>query len=441
MAKEHDGAIQPPRRWGGDVWLTLLNHGLGLIGLLVYAACSPKPSVTRCQLLGIVLLLALAASAFGALLGFLFGIPHALQQVAAPSSGGAAGAASSSGQPQDPNTVKQLQYSQSTNLEQISDWITKIVVGVTLTQLTALPAKYKALAEMYPDAGTPGTVIAIVLYFQIAGFLSSWLLTRLRLLKQFVESDAAAASVKLKYVAQLNSLDLAIAPDPGASVPIPADAQQAVDKLASQRLEDQKSVAELVAWAKARFAKNDFTAAAMGYRKALEMDPANGAVREELGAALSRLKDPENAIRELTEALNLATDGQPESRLRITKGLIFNYLYEPDPDGFTKAIAAAESYLAQRASTTVLVYLACAYAQKYAWRSAGLAASDEMWALRTKVLDSVRKALARPDAGKWRATLRRLLHPSVADDAAGENDLKMFSGDSEFEALLGPSAP
>ena len=51
----------------------------------------------------------------GGLVGFLFGIPRAVQGSTAPT-----GAA---------------QYQANTNLEQVSDWLTKIIVGVSLVEI------------------------------------------------------------------------------------------------------------------------------------------------------------------------------------------------------------------------------------------------------------------------------------------------------------------
>src|SRR6185503_13654313 len=59
-------------------------------------------------------LVALAPAAVGALLGFVFGIPKTLQSNAPPAADGKAA------------------YQVNTNLEQISDWLTKMLVGVGL---------------------------------------------------------------------------------------------------------------------------------------------------------------------------------------------------------------------------------------------------------------------------------------------------------------------
>ena len=104
------------------------------------------------------------ALAAGALTGFLFGIPRTLQRDEAPS-----------GKTQAVNT----------NLEQISDWLTKILVGVGLTQLQRLPDDLWRLGQTFPLNNDPALGIALFLNFVIAGFFCGYLLTRLFLTGAF----------------------------------------------------------------------------------------------------------------------------------------------------------------------------------------------------------------------------------------------------------------
>jgi hypothetical protein len=77
----------------------------------------------------------------------------------------------------------------NTNLEEISDWLTKIIVGVTLTELRPLIARLKQAATLI--AGSLGGdsrtsfAYAVMVYFTVSGFLGGYLLTRLYLQKAF----------------------------------------------------------------------------------------------------------------------------------------------------------------------------------------------------------------------------------------------------------------
>jgi hypothetical protein len=69
--------------------------------------------------LSVGLLAAFAASAVGGMIGFLFGVPKG---------------------PSDSNDQQRsgFYYRPNTNLEQVSDWLTKIIVGVGLIQFRAI---------------------------------------------------------------------------------------------------------------------------------------------------------------------------------------------------------------------------------------------------------------------------------------------------------------
>ena len=86
----------------------------------------------------------------------------------------------------------------NTNLEQISDWLTKIIIGVGLTQIQQLPRALRALAGyVSKDFGKSGNDVfslSMVLYFGTLGFLTGYLLTRLALQREFEEAAAEKAA-------------------------------------------------------------------------------------------------------------------------------------------------------------------------------------------------------------------------------------------------------
>lgn len=105
--------------------------------------------------LGLGALLALSALACGGLLGFLFGIPRGPR-----SDQGAA-----------------------TNLEQVSDWLTKILIGIALVNLGGLGAGAGRLAAAVGEAlgGGPEASIAAgagLAFFTVTGFLVAYVMAR-----------------------------------------------------------------------------------------------------------------------------------------------------------------------------------------------------------------------------------------------------------------------
>jgi hypothetical protein len=159
-----------------------------IIGALLVVLCATQviiwlPSATFQQNLtsflnacGTLLLVAGGCYFAGGLTGFLFGIPRMIQLSSAITE----------------NEKLKRAISQNDNLVQISDWVTKIIVGVGLTQLYNIPHfLIKTGTVLAPSFGNSlqvdkGRNVAIVtiLYFTIIGFLSIYLWTRLYFTKK-----------------------------------------------------------------------------------------------------------------------------------------------------------------------------------------------------------------------------------------------------------------
>jgi hypothetical protein len=112
-------------------------------------------------------------------MGFLFGIPRVLQSTAMTT-----GDASESGS-----------YVSNTNLERISDWLTTIIIGLSLVEFKDIMEYFDRAARMFASeigGNTPFMPGAILLSFAVCGFLGSYLWTRIRLVRDFTDADAAA---------------------------------------------------------------------------------------------------------------------------------------------------------------------------------------------------------------------------------------------------------
>ena len=125
----------------------------------------------------------------GGTIGFLFGIPRTLQNEQLFGTGSVYG------------------QRVNTNLEQISDWLTKILVGLGLTQLQRVPDKLYQAAR-YMASGMPNQETAItfssatIVYFSIVGFIGGYLVTRLYLAGAFYEADVGGLSKRIDLVAE-----------------------------------------------------------------------------------------------------------------------------------------------------------------------------------------------------------------------------------------------
>lgn len=114
--------------------------------------------------LGLAFLWAMACIAFGALIGFLFGVPRV-----------------------NPAAVRESGLLDNTNIEAVSDWLTKILVGVSLVNLTTIGAFIDRLAgelELALDA-PKAFATALIVYFFVIGIIQGYILTRMFLKAEF----------------------------------------------------------------------------------------------------------------------------------------------------------------------------------------------------------------------------------------------------------------
>lgn len=164
---------------------------LGLLSVPVYAL--HLGDLARfLEVTSVGCLLAGAAAFVGGVLGFLFGIPRTLQQeglAPAPEGGAPGGVAAAA--------ARRIDYRANTNLEQISDWLTKILVGVGLTQLPEIMGALRALTAfaaqgLGSQSHSQVFAFALLAYAAVLGFLFGYLWTRLFLAGALRMADQAA---------------------------------------------------------------------------------------------------------------------------------------------------------------------------------------------------------------------------------------------------------
>ncbi len=144
--------------------------------------------------------IALASAAVGALLGLLFGVPRALAGSPSSTSGPTTTAPmsdSTSTPSSTPATASAGGYGPNTNLEQVSDWLTKLLLGAGLTQLVRAPSALQRLGS-YLSPGLGGGseassfAVVLVIYSLLIGFFLAFLAARLKLGLAFREADDLA---------------------------------------------------------------------------------------------------------------------------------------------------------------------------------------------------------------------------------------------------------
>lgn len=169
----------------------LIAAGAGFVGLTAILGLAALFGAGRVYDAFVLCMYALAAFSVGGLIGFIFGIPRSLQQRAAGAQG--APVETNSRQLDEASTsTRAPTVSTNTNLEDVSDWLTKILVGVGLTQAANLWREFgevsKNLAQGFGSPMRAGPLIgAVLITFFVMGFVVGYLVTRLVLTKAFSE--------------------------------------------------------------------------------------------------------------------------------------------------------------------------------------------------------------------------------------------------------------
>ena len=218
----------------GALWARLalrLSLASGIASILMYAFIQKAPFL---RTPGLGLLLLCASFLVGGTLGFLFGIPRKLQQSPAPEKENAAPADGSAEDDEGEKAKESARsaYESNTSLEQISDWLTKILVGLTLTQWSDLRTGFQKMIQyMAPAFGTGSEVFVggLVIVGALCGFFFGYLPTRLFLWLALTESDNKGAELQearknknLQEVASVRNLTGG-SPPPAATTSIDGD--------------------------------------------------------------------------------------------------------------------------------------------------------------------------------------------------------------------------
>jgi hypothetical protein len=180
--------------------LAILIRALIALLLAAFLAVLASQGSGQFSANGVLVLILLASASTGGFFGFLFAVPRVLAH-----DDGAVQIDDGEGGPPaitTPARTRMRFLSSNTNLERISDWLTTMLVGVGLTQLTNVPKlldgfrQYLAenvkvypspnLAEPSPITGIVPALGPILLVFgAVLGFITAYLYTRLWLTALF----------------------------------------------------------------------------------------------------------------------------------------------------------------------------------------------------------------------------------------------------------------
>jgi len=432
-------------------WFVLGAIGVGLLAVLIYLAIKQEGGF-------LPIVWSLAFLICGGGLGFLFGIPRILSDNTVPEPPSPSGVTPTSNTAATQTTNLRSNYRPSTHLERISEWLTTLIVGLTLVQWKYVVDGFNSIALFISIGLNPAAPVSnlsfaasIMLYFSVTGFLGAYLLTRIYLSRIFEKTDVGIGlkidpSDRLDLIKNAdlsNPRNLALNPNLGS----------VARKILDYRLEQLTSLEDIIAWSKAQLAARNFENAVAGYEKAVEIAPTDIQLRLEFANALyyagEATSDPvrKNLLRAKNEEqllkayglLNLSTNA--ELRMKVYRAITYFYLFSDlSRKDFDKTIKFGEEYVSDPSpgkitSVGILVNLASAYGQRYKWLLENNGSQIEKAAARLKALEYIQKTLDLDINGGWLNRLQTLLRSDIQKDPS-DDDLEVFENDNDFRTLL-----
>ena len=427
------------------------------------------------EALAAALLVFIATASIGAIVGFLFGVPRPLSEsgpgaasaAAAASSAAASPAGSAAGAAAAAPTQAALSapaaspgWYANTNLTQVSDWLTKIIVGVGLVEATRVGGVAQDIAAYVRpllfggDFGAALVVPALMLIGLIVGFMYCYLFTQLFLAALMAQTaEAISRNVDLFQAEPRASSEMfSIAPGafvvappitvPGSAAPVRAspsptlEQMKAATQISSVPLSDVDDPASLAVWARAGAVLDDYGRAVTGYTKLLAKQ-RTPEILIEAARVFASAKDFQSARRLIGEAFarrDATTD--PATRVRIIFDVAHLALYDAPPDGYRRARQLLEepALLDQDVNGGLHVLHACALGQRLAFEKDSLS-EQEKKTIRRQVLEDLRFALASPVNRPWITYLlgrdaKGQSRPAAQPGQTVDDDLFPFKGRS-----------
>jgi hypothetical protein len=259
--------------WGGLLGFAIVA---GALGAAIGQDSRTHSFQVFCQVLAIGIVVSGACAMVAWLLGLLFGIPKSIATLGVPTQASNSAPANSS----LPDTRQTSRV--NTNLEDVSDWLTKTLIGVGLTQLTSLPhtlwhyATILDQASLKSEGGGAVFILSVAAAGGAGGFWVGYVTTRTFLTQLFDLFDRPQTG------------DVAAAADPanltlGADQkPIPsADpvVEAADQKLRSFRLDQLSAPMDIAAWGAAQARALNLGTALQAVRQAAAAAPNNDDIK------------------------------------------------------------------------------------------------------------------------------------------------------------------
>ncbi|OCP11935.1 hypothetical protein BBX50_17020 [Ensifer sp. LC11] len=394
-----------------------------------------------------------AASCAGYAIGFLFGIPKLLQR----------GTDKIAGARDDIDRSSKKLFYTNTSLEEISDWLTKIIIGLGLVQFDKLIYYIKYASDVLaafafgngtdacPPRQQPCTDPAAAFFFSlivgclILALILGYLQTRTRLTLMFlgVEGVNMHAAAEFEKAAMT---PLVVPNEPTATrqrqpgtLSQPSDEDK---KLAQFSIENLRSPMQIAGWASALVRTGGSPQISEdALRTALQSDPTNPEILMRLAEVRKLTSNYPGYVSTAVDLVHSPRANKSEISALVMDALL-DALYLKAPFGYEKAIVLAnylldtgpEMRLADR--PIVLLWRATAYAQKYEHLTSQ-GSADAAGARRNALAEARKLVDLVPDRNaETRRLLREMYDPETYGGLQTDNDFEVFKGDPDFERVI-----
>jgi hypothetical protein len=355
---------------------------------------------------------AIAICSAGALVGFIFAVPRSQPPSGTPGS--------KSEHDKRPLLVA------NTNLEQISDWLTKIIVGVGLVEAKTLAGHLRAFAQImvgtHCGISCESLAFAILITFSTAGFLIGYLVTRMILAPAFNLADEATGYGNTSQLEARRNLDATTGDGAGVNAKAVQQARAVINSgyvpTKDDPFKDRRD------YAKSLLIIGEYAKAALAYDDLINEQPTDLLLQlDRLWALFEKnsyrwVKESSDAVEKLYNARKTADNTvAPDLFLNLT----YYYLFAGTETELNRVVELVREYEAPGLPRLAGMYvnLACAYGQLYKLHKQLPPQKQKLGEEEKGAAEAIKTAIQLEPAVKDR--IQQLFSPS-ADD----NDLAVF---------------